>query len=289
MEETPVPSIAVVFHRQRPAALSIAKQVVEWCVEHGIVVKLFRDDARLFADMGAVLEIADSFVGASLVVAVGGDGTMLRAVHSVAGSSAPVVGVNVGYLGYLTQVEPDRTLAVLDAWRRDLGTGNIRFEDRMMIEARLHDKPPMYALNEVVLEKQESGHTVRLSLGIGGSEFTTYVADGVILATPTGSTAYAMSARGPILSPQLRAVLVTPVSPHMLFDRSLVLDPAEEVRITVEGLRGVNVVVDGVRVHEMKPGDHLTIAASGSTARLLKIEERPFHRILGHKFGLADR
>lgn len=281
--------IALVFHRHRPPAQAVAADIIEWCAEHDVVAMLFPGDAAALRSAAAVVDIAEDFRDASLVVSIGGDGTMLRAIHSVAGARVPVVGVNVGYLGYLTRVEPDQVLEVLDKWLPQARLGNVQVDERMMIEVRHGGAAPSYALNEVVLEKQESGHTVRLSVAIGDANFTTYVADGLILATPTGSTAYAMSARGPILSPQLRAVLITPVSPHMLFDRSLVLDPTEEIRITVEGLRGVNVVIDGNPLQSLEPGDHVLVRASESSAHFLRVEDRPFHQILRHKFGLADR
>ena len=110
------------------------------------------------------------------------------------------------------------------------------------------------ALNEAVIEKQESGHTVRLLVRIDGAPFTTYAADGLIVATPTGSTAYSLSARGPVVSPRHRALLLTPVSPHMLFDRSLVLDPDEAIEIEVVGHRSADLNVDGQRAVTLGAG-----------------------------------
>lgn len=145
------------------------------------------------------------------------------------------------------------------------------------------------ALNEVVIEKRDTGHTVRLDVDIDRAPFTTYAADGLIIATPTGSTAYSMSARGPILSPRLRALLVTPVSPHMLFDRSLVLDPRETVRVEVQGHRQVNVATDGDLVHTLKPGDVIEVRAAEEVARFMRFEEQRFHQVLKSKFRLSDR
>jgi NAD+ kinase len=124
---------------------------------------------------------------------------------------------------------------------------------------------------------------------IDKAPFTTYAADGLIIATPTGSTAYSMSARGPILSPRLRALLVTPVSPHMLFDRSMVLDPSESIRVEVLGHRSVSVAIDGALVHTLSPGDVIEIKAAEEVARFVRFEESRFHQILKTKFGLSDR
>ena len=144
-------------------------------------------------------------------------------------------------------------------------------------------------MNEGVLEKHEAGHTVRLAVSIDGAPFTSYAADGLIVATPTGSTAYSLSARGPVVSPRHRALLLTPVSPHMLFDRSLVLDPDELVEVEVIGHRPVAVSIDGQRVASLAEGDTVRFSASSATAQFVRFGRRRFHQILKSKFGLSDR
>ena len=140
----------------------------------------------------------------------------------------------------------------------------------------------------MVVEKVESGHTVRLEVAINDDHFATYSADGLIVATPTGSTAYSLSARGPVVSPAHRALVVTPVSPHMLFDRALVLDPRQTVRVTVRGHRCVSLAVDGLRFVELNPGDVVEATADPHVARFLQVGKRGFHQILRDKFGLGD-
>jgi NAD+ kinase len=144
-------------------------------------------------------------------------------------------------------------------------------------------------LNEAVLEKRETGHTVRMLVRIDGEAFTTYAADAMIVATPTGSTAYSMSARGPIVSPAHRAMLVTPVSPHMLFDRTLVLDPNELVEIELLGHRTADLSIDGRRVANLAEGDAIRCRPAREPVRLIRFGSRRFHQILKAKFGLADR
>ena len=151
------------------------------------------------------------------------------------------------------------------------------------------DQPTYVALNEVVLEKTVPGHTVRLSAAITQRPFITYAADGVLVATPTGSTAYNLSARGPIVSPQLRALVVTPISPHMLFDRPLVLDPDESVELTVAPPRPGVLVVDGLSAGVLQPGDAVECRAAKRCARLVSFGQRDFHAILKARFHLADR
>ena len=144
-------------------------------------------------------------------------------------------------------------------------------------------------MNEAVLEKHEPGHTVRMLVWIDGAPFTSYAADGMIVATPTGSTAYSLSARGPVVSPAHRAILLTPVSPHMLFDRSLVLDPDEAVRIEVMGHRPVDLSLDGQRVAHLGEGDAVSFAPADCSAAFVRFGRRHFHQILKAKFGLSDR
>jgi NAD+ kinase len=145
------------------------------------------------------------------------------------------------------------------------------------------------ALNEVVVEKTVPGHTIRVAASIGGRPFVTYAADGLLVATPTGSTAYNLSARGPIVSPRLRAVVVTPISPHMLFDRPLVLEPDEWLRLRLADPRPAVVVVDGLSAGVIHPGDVVVCRASKVCARLVVFGDRNFHAVLKARFGLTDR
>ena len=282
--------IGIAVHRFRPDALEVVRGIAEWASAHSITVVVEESDSASVASPH--VEVGD--VGSvDVLVAVGGDGTMLRAVRSLNGRVVPVIGINLGLLGYLTGVEQDSVLEALDAWRTGTVGRDFHYDDRMLLEiamwsggSRLSNQ---LALNEVVIEKRDAGHTVRLGVDIDKVPFTTYAADGLILATPTGSTAYSMSARGPILSPRMKAMLMTPVSPHMLFDRSIVLDSSEAVRIEILGHRHVNVATDGDLVHTLKPGDVVEVRAAQEVARFMRFEEQRFHQVLKSKFGLSDR
>ena len=140
-----------------------------------------------------------------------------------------------------------------------------------------------------MLEKTPSGHTVRLDVQIDGREFTPYAADGLIVATPTGSTAYSFSAGGPIVSPALRCIVLTPISPHMLFDRSLVLAEHEEVAFVVNNGRYVALTIDGRELGELGPGDRVRCRVAPEPLRLVSLRPRDFHQILKTKFSLPDR
>jgi NAD+ kinase len=293
-----VTSVFIVAHRERTEAAQLAQTAVRWLRERGHDAWMSVADADALAV--EALGSDRSPCEAGLALSLGGDGTMLRTIKCLDGAPVPVIGVNVGVLGYLTEIEPPAMLPALERWfASDESAGDWRIEERMMlqitvdragvIEGHDYSGERWRALNEVVLEKGESGHTVHLLVTIDGAPFTSYAADGLIVATPTGSTAYSLSARGPVVSPQHRAMLLTPVSPHMLFDRSLVLDPDEPIEIEVTGYRKVEVSVDGQRVLTLAEGDTLTCVPAAETARFVRFGPRRFHQILKAKFGLTDR
>jgi NAD+ kinase len=285
-----VSTVALLVHHERPEAADVARDVHAFLVADGHRVVLPPDDARAAGlDDHAVDEAALVDGGLDLAVAIGGDGTMLRTVSLVARGGAPVLGINVGQLGYLSEVEPPDGI---DAVKRVLA-GTFDVEERMQVRVRIDGdgelELPADALNEAVLEKTPMGHTVRLAVHLDGEFFTTYAADGLIVASPTGSTAYSFSARGPILDPDLQAMILTPVSPHMLFDRSMVVAPHVEIRLEVLGHRPATLSIDGRNIGELDEGDAIVCTASPTPARLVSFAPRDFHRILKTKFGLADR
>lgn len=284
-------TVALVVHRERVQAHRLAAEISGWLAQHGHQVRLPPEDAEQVGLPSAAWPEASLAADLDVAIALGGDGTMLRTVDLVSASGVPVLGVNVGQLGYLTEVEPDD---VYDALERFLA-GDHSIENRMLlsVSADISGESlaplPAVALNEAVLEKTPMGHTVRLAVSIDGDFFTTYAADGLIVATPTGSTAYSFSARGPIVAPEHRALVLTPVSPHMLFDRSLVLEPETVVRLEVCGHRPATLSVDGRNLGVLYEGDAVSCTAAKDSARLVTFGPREFHRILKAKFDLFDR
>jgi NAD+ kinase len=284
--------VVVVAHSGRADALDAARDVAAWAAGRGHRCWVPADEAHALGldDLAG----ADTTDSADLVVSLGGDGTMLRAVAMLSGAPVPLLGVNLGRLGYLTEVEVDGVTDALTAFEAGPEAGSWHIEERMMLDTDAHDADgrslgSWRALNEAVVEKQASGNTVHLLLRIDGEPFTSYAADGMIVSTPTGSTAYSLSARGPIVSPKHRALLVTPVAPHMLFDRSLVLDPSETAEIEVIGERHAAVAIDGRSVCELAPGAIVRCSPSAATARFIRFRGRHYHQVLKAKFGLTDR
>jgi NAD+ kinase len=294
-----VTNVLLVAHHDRGDAATLARTAASWLAERGHQAYMDAIDADALALPDLLSDRPAT--EADLVVSLGGDGTMLRAVQMLEGAAVPIIGVNVGLLGYLAEVEPTGMIAALERFTAgpQPDQGDWQLEQRMMVDivvvrSGAADAAPATderwrALNEGVLEKLEAGHTIRLAVSIDGALFTSYAADGLIVATPTGSTAYSFSARGPVVSPRHRAVLLTPVSPHMLFDRSLVLDPDEMVEVEVIGHRPVAMSVDGQRAASLAEGDTVRFSASSATAQFVRFGRRRFHQILKTKFGLSDR
>ncbi len=280
--------IGIVLHHHRPEVFDLAQRAISWCTTSGVQPSLPKPDAELIGRTDAAVTDDEFGRGVDMLLSLGGDGTMLRAVQYAAPHGVPILGINAGHLGYLTEFDPGQIEEALDSWQ----DGSLIIEDRMLLEVSYigsGQRPVDFALNEVVLERAQSGHTVAIDASIGGVHFTRYLADGLIVATPTGSTAYSLSAGGPIVEPNFEALLVTPVAPHMVFDRSLVLKPSTGVELTVAGYRNAAVTLDGRQVTELVPGETLVCRASNRRARFLTRGERNFHRILKDKFDLGDR
>jgi NAD+ kinase len=271
--------VGLVTHPNREDANRLADRIEARLRDGGVEVRRWRDgdDVDRFVD------------GLEVVISLGGDGTMLRTVDLVFESGAAVLGVNVGHLGYLTEVEPDQVDRAIER----ILAGDFTVTERMVLQVVVRSNGPAggrwWALNEAVLEKVKPGRIIRVGVEINGIFFTTYAADGVIVATPTGSTAYSFSARGPIVSPRHRCLLLTPVSPHMLFDRSLVLDADEELRFAVMQPQRAALTIDGLEIGELDCGDSVACTGGSRPARIVTFGPRDFHQILKAKFGLADR
>jgi NAD+ kinase len=284
-------SVALVVHRQRPEAVRVARETADWLREGGHEVRVAREDADHLDLSECACDPEKLAAGLDLAVSLGGDGTMLRTVELVAREGVPVLGVNVGRLGYLTVLEPSQLRPALERFL----AGDYSVEERMTLAVQVESSSgampsgTLFALNEAAIEKASAGHTIHAAVSINDEFFTSYAADGLIVATPTGSTAYAFSVRGPIVSPRQRALIVTPVSAHMLFDRSLVLDESETVRIELIDDRPAMLTVDGRELGRLTRGDAITCSAGSHPARFVTFEGRDFYRIVKTKFGLSDR
>lgn len=284
-------TVGLIVHEMRDDAKTAARELGDWLEANGHALAILAENADEVAQTHAKVRPRESFAeGVELVVSLGGDGSMLRAVELAAPHDVPVLGVNFGQLGYLTEVEPPGMMSAV----QQILDQQVEIELRMRVAVAVHRTDGEIievdaGLNEALVERDQSGRTVRLGVSIDGEFFTTYNADGVIVATPTGSTAYSLSARGPIVAPLHEALIVTPVSPHQLFDRSLLLRPTSTVDIEVLPDRSASLSVDGRSLLQLDPGDRVRCTQSPQPARIVSLRGSDFLQVLKTKFGLNDR
>lgn len=260
--------IAILGRREDPRVAGPLAQLIEHLTQAGIAVG---DDTQV--------------EGADLAIAIGGDGTMLYAGSRVRDHDIPLLGINRGRLGFLADVLPDEMLTSVD----HILDGQYSIEPRMLLEGRLErgdgDDVSGIAFNDVVLQRWETGRMVDFETSVGGQFVNTHSGDGLIVATPTGSTAYALSCGGPIVEPQLDAMVLVPVCPHTLSDRPLVIAANQEVTIRLlarEGT-GAGVAIDGHSIGPINPEDTLRISAAGKRIRLVHPPGYDFYGILRSK------
>lgn len=251
-----------------------------------------RAGRRAAEEFSAVLEDEITKAGGKLVeshedepdvvVAVGGDGTMLGAVRRALSWDVPVLGFNLGTLGFLAEAEAEQAA---EATQR-LISGDYEIQPRTTVKATVGGVSAI-GVNDVVVEKIDSKRLVSLDVAIDGAPFVTYRADGLVIATPTGSTAYSFSAGGPLVDTSVDALVLTPVAAHSLFDRSLVLPSDSTIEVTVSRDRQVKVNVDKVDLGELGEGEAVTITRGDQPARFVTFGSRSFPLVIKEKFGLG--
>ncbi len=264
-----VETIAVVVHGARPAALELAERLSDLAGLRGMRVVEVGDDPPAAGDV---------------VVAIGGDGTVLRAARTALEADLPLLGINVGRKGFLADVEPARLEDALDA----LASGTWIESPRMTIEAIINGREAVTGINDVVIEKALSQRLISIEVFLDAERFITFHADGLILATPTGSTAYNLSAGGPLVAPEVEALLLSPVAPHSLFSKSLVLHPATEILCTVVQDRSAGVSVDGYDLGTVGPGEEIRVRRGKGLIRFIEISGRSFGARVKEKFHLRE-
>lgn len=223
--------------------------------------------------------------GIDAILVLGGDGTMLQAARATGASRVPLLGVNLGTLGYLTEVETVDIENALDRLLRDEYT----VEERMMLRGSVGDRVSE-ALNDIVVTRSGKLQIIRFDVYVNGHLLNGFVADGIICATPTGSTSYSLSAGGPVVEPGARTILLTPICAHTFHSRSIVLSPDDEIAIELNKGSGdrpqtAEVSFDGTDNVPLEAGDRVTISRSGHTARIIKLSQESFLNVLGRKMS----
>jgi NAD+ kinase len=271
-----------------------AKRVVltllDWLGARGLSVVLEKETAGLAAG-AAVASASKSELPAQVdaVIVLGGDGTLLSMARAVGDLGVPILGINLGGLGFLTATTLDELLPAMEA----LLAGAMAVEERMMLSARLVRGPQTIgeyvALNDVVITKSAMSRIIDLAVSVGGRHATSYRADGLIISTPTGSTAYNLSTGGPILFPTMDAVVLTPIAPHTLSNRPIVLPGGERIDVTLRADQEVMLTMDGQVGVPLRERDRVEVGKARARIRLLHFEQRDFFSVLRTKLKWGER
>jgi NAD+ kinase len=265
-ELTDFRKIAIAVHPKNHQAFTLAEKIAAYLENDGKKVLLGRMDENKLRE-----GICDGCQ--DLLIALGGDGTMLRAGHISAPSNIPILGINLGHYGFLTEIQKDE-------WQNALQRvlqGDYWLEKRMMLLVTLfrgdQKQGEWNALNDAVISRGETIRPIQLEIFINSRYLSTTVADGVIISTATGSTAYAMAAGGPILSPELRNILLVPVAPHLSIEQSLVLSENVLVSVTVHTSHQAVISIDGQQPIKMKTGDRVEIQTSDYVVQFIRFQD----------------
>jgi len=283
-------TVAVILNPEKPDAVTLACSVVPWLKERQVQV-MIEHDAAVAMDMPSLSRDEAQLVKADFAVVMGGDGTLLRASRVMSPAGVPMLAVRFGKFGFMTDIEPQ---GVFDALTEVLADRHC-IDERMMLQVRVHRAgkrmPPFTALNDVVIAKGPLARMLRLGTHVSGKYISTYSADGLIVATPTGSTAYSLSAGGPLVAPDLKVIIITPICPHTLNARSLIVSSRETVEVAVEGDPGDVIVmtVDGQLGVPLEQDDRVSIGESKSRAKLIVIGEPTFYSKLQTRLRWGDR
>jgi NAD+ kinase len=288
-------SVLVVTHTGRPGAVRSAQLVIERLTQAGIVVRVLDEEAKELAcpDVAVMPATEDGAPAgnpsrdAEMVIVLGGDGTLLRAAELARPVGTPLLGVNLGHVGFLAEAEREDLAATVDK----VVTRRYDVEERMTIDVAVRQNGAVtattWALNEASVEKASRERMLELVAEIDGRPLSRWGCDGVVCATPTGSTAYAFSAGGPVVWPEVEALLVVPISAHALFARPLVVSPRSVVALEVlpDTPRAV-LWCDGRRKVSLPPGARIEVRRGTSSVRLARLHRTPFTNRLVTKFGL---
>lgn len=277
-------NIGLVVNLGKNQVISLVSEIITWLENKGKKVILHQDCAGELGRPDLTCDGRDWAGSIDCAIVLGGDGTLLNTARSIAEAKVPLFGINLGQLGFLTEVEVKDTIPALEK----LISGEYLLEERMMLQASVRREGKVsqkfICLNDAVITKGAFARIIRLKTFVNDEYVETYPADGLIVATPTGSTAYSLSAGGPLVAPELEMMIVTPICPHTLYARPLVIDGANTVKVEIHSDQGeIMLTLDGQYGYSLQPGDEVIIEKAPYKTKLLKLNRRSFYEILREK------
>ena len=271
-------------------AQSVILELLDFFGSRGLTVVLEKETAGLVPAASVAAARKSDLPGqVDLLIVLGGDGTLLSMARAVGDLGVPILGVNLGGLGFLTATTLEEMLPALDT----LLSGGMEVEERMMLSARLvrggQAIGEYIALNDVVITKSAMSRIIDLAVSVGGRHAISYRADGLIISTPTGSTAYNLSAGGPILFPTMDAVVLTPIAPHTLSNRPIVVPAAQRIEVTLRVEQDVMLTMDGQVGVPLREGDAVEVQKAAARIRLVRFPQKDFFSVLRTKLKWGER
>lgn len=288
MEENKVgfDTVGIIPNLQKASSLDVTNQLIKWLEDNGKEVLINEITASEVERRDLARKPSEIYKNSDFVIVLGGDGTLLSVARQVIWHQTPILGINLGHFGFLTELETENMYDGLDRIKE----GDCRVEARMMLEAVVVKDnmitDSFAALNDIVISKGSFSRIIRLRTYINQSYVNTYSADGIIISSPTGSTAYSLSAGGPILSPDVAGMVITPISPHTMNSRSIVISHNEEVKVELVGDKNdVMLTVDGQQGYRLNAGDLVIVRKADFTANMIKLIDRSFYDVLRTKLN----
>ena len=275
--------IGIIANIEKPKTKEVLISLVEWLETKGAEFALEEELLTLVGKRESAYPREEVASRSDMIIALGGDGTLLAAARAVGRRGTPILGVNLGRLGFLTELKPEEIFSTLERiWK-----GDYTLEKRMIIKAVLLSKPgkpTFYALNDLVIDKGSFSRVIQLETFINGESLSTFSADGLILSTPTGSTAYSLSAGGPIINPHMEAIIITPICPHSLSVRPMVISQEEVFEVAVYSDHNLAMLtIDGQVGYELSSGDRVRITKGDYKITLVHSTAESFYQVLREK------
>ena len=279
-----IPIIGVIINTQKEKARELAEELLEYLDSKSIPYLLESGSARVISKVSRSAEITELQEKVDFIILFGGDGTLLHTASHFCGTGIPLLGINVGSLGFMTVIEKDCFKEAVD----NLLADKYEVENRMMLTAEVYRSGKQvyksYGLNDVVISRGANFKLIGIELYINGEFISNYEGDGLLVATPTGSTAYSLSAGGPIVHPRLKVILITPICPHNLFMRPMVIGDEDEVSVNLKiPGKKMHLSTDGRSILELQNGDQIKIRKSSQEVSLVRFPGRDFYQILREK------
>jgi len=270
---------------------SVIVRILSWLKKHNLEIHLEKETAKMFFSKESGEDLSDIANKVDIILVLGGDGTLLRAARSITRShNIPILGINLGSLGFLTEVTVNEIFSTLEY----ILEKGYTLDKRMMLEATVFEEEKQIlrecALNDIVIDKGYRNRLIKLCVYIGETWVNTFLGDGIIIASPTGSTAYSLSAGGSIVYPGIHCILLTPICPHILTNRPIIVPDSAKIELSIKSNNeGAFLSIDGQMNTQLNPSHRVVITKSDKVIKLIRIPERNYFQVLRAKLKWGER